>query len=181
MSFQEAHKLSHRFYGNYPGPTEDTYELAMAVAAYFASCAIRNAGVIGVAKCSEGLYHLGLSPDLQAAVMTCMAGLQDKANTMLNAHFRLGDGLREATGIRFDLCRKVGDEIVKKAGGENPGCAEKKIVTNVLRSGAKIKGISVVPYPDTQYADGLPATMVGASADGAYIAPCKTCLAIYHG
>lgn len=181
MSFQEAHKLTHKFYGNYPGPTEDTYNLAMQVADYFESCHVKNTGVIGVAKCSEGLYHLGLSPDLQAAVMTCMAGLQDKAKTMWNAHFRLGSGLKEATGTRFDLCRKVADNILLQVGSDNPGCAEKKIVTNVLRSGAKIAGISVVPYPDTQYATGLPAQMVGVSADGAYIAPCKTCLAIYHG
>lgn len=176
MSFETALQLTADYYGHYPGPTQDTYELAEQVAKFFKQNAIKTAGVIAVAIGSDDYHYLGLSPDLQRAVMTEMR----EGQSMSHGHFRLGRGLEAFTGTKFDLCRKVADDIAQKV-DSNRGCAEKKIVTNIYARDLSIEEISVIPYPDTVFGASIPAHIVVANGDGAYIAPCESCLAIYHG
>ncbi|MBB5463851.1 hypothetical protein [Paraburkholderia sp. Cpub6] len=178
MSFKTAIELTKKYYGNYPGPTEETYALAEKVADFFKENAISAAGVIAVAIGSDKYHYLGLSPALQKAVMTQM--IDEAGGSALNGHFRLGRGLEAYTGVKFDLSRKVSTDIVGKA-SFNKGCAEKKIVSNMYLRKVTLKEISVIPFPETIFAESIPAHIVVASADGAYIAPCATCLQIYPG
>ncbi|MEX3816623.1 hypothetical protein AB3X96_42005 [Paraburkholderia sp. BR13439] len=53
MSFKTAIELTKKYYGNYPGPTEETYALAEKVADFFKENAISAAGVIAVAIGSD--------------------------------------------------------------------------------------------------------------------------------
>jgi hypothetical protein len=175
MGFQRALELTEKYYGAYPGPRKETYELAEGVAGYFKKNAVRSPGVIAVAYAGN-YYYLGLSPDLQRDVMTVMREGQSKSH----GHFRLGRGLEAELGVKFDLSRKVSDDLVGKV-KSNFGCAEKKIVSNLNQRGDKMEQISVIAYPDNIYSDDIPAHIVVASADGAYIAPCASCLAIYTG
>jgi hypothetical protein len=176
MSFERALELTKKFYGNYPGPTESTYALANQVADYFQTQNINTAGVIAVGIGSDDYYYLGLSPDLQSKVMTAMSGGEPPPN----AHFRLGDGLEKSTGVAFDLCRKVADDIIEKAQRKNPGCAEKKIVSEIYALKVTLKEISVIPYPDTIWGENLPAHVAVSGADGVLIAPCESCRKIYN-
>jgi hypothetical protein len=131
---------------------------------------------------SSGTYYfLGLSPDLQQAVMTNMQMDEEAVDRGKEyGHFRLGRGLETATGKKFDLSRKVSDAIAQKV-THNRGCAEKKILTNILNRKEKLLEISVVGFPDAQYATDIPAHVVAVTSEAAYIAPCDTCLAVYHG
>lgn len=168
MSFKRALELTKKYYGNYPGPTERTYDKAEEVAKYFNNMNVRNAGVIAVAIGSDEQYYLGLSPYLQQNV-TSDAG-----------YLKFGPDLKAILGDTFLFCRKTSDYIAAKA-KNNPGCAEKKIVSSIYLAGQTLKEISVVPHPDTDWAEGLPPAMVVVgSADGALIAPCESCRSIYQ-
>ncbi len=176
MSFDTALRLTARHYGAYPGPTQRTYELALGVADYFAANSVSEVGVIGVAIGSDGYHYLGLSPALQRAVMTHM----QEGQSLSHGHFRLGRGLEGELGVKFDLCRKVGVDILEKS-SFNKGCAEKKIVSNIYQRKLKITEISVVAYPISLESQGLEAHVVVASSEATDIAPCRSCLAIYTG
>ena len=189
MSFERALELTRSHYGKYPGPTRETYDLALQVAAYLKTNKVSTPGVIAVAIGSDqhkalpsGTYYfLGLSPDLQRAVMTNMQMDEEAVDRgKAYGHFRLGRGLETMTGKRFDLSRKVSDAIAQKV-THNRGCAEKKILSNILTRKEKLLEISVVSFPDTQYATDIPAHIVAVSSEAAYIAPCDSCLAVYHG
>lgn len=168
MSFKRALELTKKYYGNYPGPTERTYDKAEDVANYFGNMNVKTAGVIAVAIGSDEKYYLGLSPYLQQKVMSNDGYLKFRPD--LEAIFD-GD---------FVFCSQTSGDIVAKA-KNNPGCAEKKIVSTIYLARQTLNEISVVPHPDTEWAEGLPPAMVVVgSADGALIAPCESCRSIYH-
>ena len=130
---------------------------------------VRTAGVIAVGIGSDDKCYLGLSSHLQENV------------TSEGGHFKFGSDLKDILGEDFGYCKKTLDDIVAKA-TNNPGCAEKKVVSGIPIASQKLKEISIVPHPDTEWAEDLPPAMVVVgSADGALIAPCKSCLSIDHG
>lgn len=185
-SFERALQLTKSHYGSYPGPTKETYELAAQVAEHFRQNNVDQVGVIAVAKGSDAThgsyYYLGLSPGLQRSVMTtmCFDDTTHVQRSLSYGHFRLGRGLEQLTGVKFDLSRKVSNHIANGA-KFNKGCAEKKVLSGILSRNEKLLEISVVAYPDTVFAESIPAHVVVGSADGCYIAPCSTCIDAYHG
>lgn len=160
--------LARKWYGNYPGPTEDMYLEAISISNYFDNMSVRTAGVVAVARGTDGKLYLGLSPDLQKSV------------TSAGGWFKFGDDLKAQLGHDFVYCKDVLDHIKEKAKDINPGCAEKKIVSSIGLAGQQLTEICVVPHPDNIWGKDLPALQVAVSQEGALIAPCESCKAIYQ-
>lgn len=180
MGFETVLRLAESHYGNYPGPTKDTHELAEAVSQFLCTQSIREPGVIGVAKSDAfriktgaPMYYLGFSPALQRELIHELGGENHKKSV---AHFALGKALEKEVGVTFILCWKVSETIIESV-KFNFGCAEKKIVTAINFYKETMTEISVVPHPpDTS--SKLDAYIVSGGSDGYIIAPCKSCLSI---
>jgi len=111
MSYQIALELTKKFYGNYPGPTERTYDKGVIVANYFNNIKVRNAGVVAVAIDNDGTFYLGLSPYLQANAAS------------ENGYVKFRDDLKQMIARDFVFSTITSDDIVAKANNHNPGCA----------------------------------------------------------
>lgn len=167
MDFQTALNRTASYYSPYPGPGETTFNLCLGVADVFRGYGCKKTGVIGIAIGSDGGTYLGLSPDLQREVLPDRSWVS-----------ALKDDLRKALEVEFFVCLKVEDDIVQNVTW-NRGCAEKKILSHMRSHSLTIHEISVIAYPDEQFAEGLgPANIVLAAADGVYIAPCQSCVQV---
>ncbi len=174
-------EMAGNYYGEFPGPGVDTYELAEAVSQFLSKLGYRTPGVIGVGR-SDGkredgspVYFLGMSPEIQREVIYELGGEGHRKRV---AHFALGRSLDTALEVKFILCWKVSARILESA-KFNKGCAEKKIVTAIdSYSKETLEEISVVPHPFDADAKGLSAHVVVGSSDGLVIAPCKSCRGI---
>lgn len=198
MVNQRIIDLAKPFYGNFPGPGSDTYDKAEEVSGVLRDLGIRDSGVIGVGKSDgertvfrregattqiwdQSIYYLGFSPGLQRKVISELGRNPRNRSEKTVAHFRLGRTLEERCMTTFILCWKVADRIIASV-KDNRGCAEKKIVSSFdTYPDESLKEISVVAHPDSAYADDVPAHVVAVGAEGAVIAPCESCRAIYHG
>jgi hypothetical protein len=172
--FKRALQLTKKYYGNYPGPTELTYNFCLDVSNFFKKMGVRAEGVITVAIGSDKKRYLGLSRKL------------DQNACSSDGYFKFGPDLKAILGD-FVFCKNISDDIIAKAKDKgkdnaNLGCAEQKAVSSIYLAKQKLIEISVVAHPDTKWTQGSPpATVVAEGTDGTFIAPCETCRAIYHG
>jgi hypothetical protein len=172
--FKKTLQLTKKYYGNYPGPTELTFNFCSEVLNFFHKMGVRAEGVITVMIGSDKKRYLGLSRKLDQEVCSS------------DGYFKFGPDLKAILGD-FVFCKNRSDDIIAKAKdkGEDKndlGCAEQKALSSIYLAKQKLIEMSVVAYPDTKWTQGSPpATVVAEGTDGTVIAPCASCRAIYHG
>ncbi|MEA2563917.1 MAG: hypothetical protein QOH06_5421 [Acidobacteriota bacterium] len=164
-----------KYYGPFPGPDADLFIIGERVSQFLIENGVTEEGVIAVALSNFPYYYLNFSPGLQRAVR----------ETISSRILVLGPMLEKATGKKFILRVAVpggGDvapAIIDQVGEDNPGCAEKKIITAIERYGEKMTAFSVVAHPADNYLNRTSsAHVVLGDSSQTYIAPCRSCLLV---
>lgn len=167
--------LLRKHYGPFPGPDADLFSIGERVSQFLIDNGVTEEGVIAVARSNFPYHYLNFSPGLQRAVR----------ETISSRIAVLGRMLEEATGEKFILRVAVpggGDvapTIIEQAGEDNPGCAEKKIITAIERYGETMTAFAVVAHPADNYLNRTSSAhvVVGTSSQ-TYISPCRSCLLV---
>ena len=162
LPFGHYQNDKHALYGPFPRPDEDVINRAATVVSQInkAKLAIDGAAIVAVGRSSNKKYYLAFSPALQSA-------LAGKTQTIVPP------GCIHATEVGANL-QQILTACMKSATTGSPGCAEKKIISQMLADGEVLDAMAVLGVTDKD-AEALGGHMLYACTAGVVAAPCPSC------